>query len=644
VAVVVLLFVVAVVWATPREAGDTFMALAGGRDVFEGKLAKPDDWAFTTVGSIWLNQNWGFDALAYIAISHAGEAGLLVLKALLIAVTAAATVVACRARGATWSAALLVTAAALAGARHFVELRANTTSYILVSLLLVIIYRSRSRPGLIWISVPLIAVWANVHGGFMLGLALLGLWLGASSVSALARGGLQEAIRRSAGPAGALASSVALAAVANPFGIRNLTYPFAFVSSPEWREVTEWHSLSFTPAAGQPSAWEFVAFLAFVLLVTGWRALGTPPAAARRTNGEAQALDLAFMDIGLFIAMAFVGFSAFRFLPVALVVLAPLAARQASVVFRDSTTWLPTTVAAGVLTIVTLPFANRVRATYSADNPRFSEATIFQRMTASDLLPCGAVDFLEDNNVDGRIFSEWAWEGYLHWRRPQLRLFIGGRATQIYGLDTVHAYRALGNAPRPATMLAQWDIHLVVVPLEREYLQVVDRLAFSDGSHWALVFYDGRTAVLADLVDGKARDLAEGVAAGRARFRSEAVSTLSRALERVSFGSGGVGTQALSDLVTANRNLPTAGGPWFLLFTARAHRVQLAWLVHTLEAEYGFLTSESGRKDGQLERLQARLSCAQILASLYGRGTQASFWIQTREQLIAQLRTLVANL
>ncbi len=642
-AAVVLLLVLATVWAVPRVAGDTFMGLAGGRDVFDGKLATPDDWSFTTSGRVWLNQNWGFDALAYASMHFAGELGLLLFKAALIAAIAAALVAAGRARGATWPASLLITATALAGARQFMEIRANTASYLMASLLLLIIYQSRSRPRLIWASVPLIAVWANLHGGFMLGLAVLGLWVAASGLAALLNGGVQAALRKSRAPVGALVASVALAAVANPFGIQNVVYPFTFTSDPEWRAITEWHGISFTSGPGVRSAWELVAYLVAIVLTVAWRRVSTRPPDPKQAAVVPDGPELKVMDAGLLVAMAFVGFSTLRFVPFTFVLLAPLAARQASEIFRRSGSWWPATACAALLAAAVLPFAVRVTATYSATNPRFTHETTFQRMTTVDHLPCGAADFLVDNRVGGRVFADWPWEGYLRWRRPELRFFIGGRANGVYSLDTLREYRTFGAVADPAELLDQWGIHLVVVPLEREYLRVVDRLAFGAGTHWALTFYDGRSVVLTDLNDGTTRALANDVKGGVARFRDGRVAALSRALCRVSSGRGVIDAQRLTDLVTATRNFPTAGGPWFLFFAARTSDAQPIWLVRTLENLYDSLTKGDTRSEDRLRCLQARLSAAQILGNLYGRGPQATRWIGDREELLRQLQALLES-
>jgi asparagine N-glycosylation enzyme membrane subunit Stt3 len=146
------------------------MGLAGGRDVFNGKLGKPDDWSFTTKGRVWLNQNWGCDALMYAAFKAGGEGGLLALKALMLLAIAGVAVAAARRRGAGWTPAILVVAAAMAVTRYQMELRASLATFLMARLLLLVLYQSGRRQRLIWLAVPLVAVWSALHGGYTLGL------------------------------------------------------------------------------------------------------------------------------------------------------------------------------------------------------------------------------------------------------------------------------------------------------------------------------------------------------------------------------------------------------------------------------------------------------------------------------------------
>ena len=75
---------VAAAWLYPSANGDLFISLAGGRDVLNGNLLKPDNWSFTTHGRIYINQNWGSDVILYAVNEAAGEWGMLILKLVLI--------------------------------------------------------------------------------------------------------------------------------------------------------------------------------------------------------------------------------------------------------------------------------------------------------------------------------------------------------------------------------------------------------------------------------------------------------------------------------------------------------------------------------------------------------------------------------
>jgi len=642
----VLLLVLATVWATPRVAGDTFMALAGGRDVFEGKLGKPDDWSFTTAGKVWPHQNWGFDALAYGTTRIAGEPGLLALKALLILAIAATMAAAARARGAAWPATLLVTAAALAGARWHFELRANLATYLLGPLVVLIIYRSRVRAALIWIAVPVIAVWANVHGGFMLGFALLGLWLAATALSALRAGGPHNAFQHSWAPAGALAAALVLAAAASPFGIENLTHPFTIANSPEWRTIGEWQPISFTAMHGAVTIWELLLLLALILAVAAWRLLATRHARTAQTATATTPSSLALFDAGLVLLMTAMAFSANRFVPLALMVLAPLAAELGEDLLRSDERWIPTALCALALAIPLVPFAAWAEARYEKNNPRFTDESLFQRMVGADRMPYGAADFFNDNGLVGRTFNEWRWEGFLRLRRPELKLFLGGRAQQIYSIEALHAYQEVTRSPQPADVLARWGVHVVVVPAEAEYLKLADKLVFTPGAHWATVFYDGRALLLSDLSAPATRALAEDVSAGRARFRNNDVAALSRALCRVSPALGVGGPQAVEELLAANRTLPMAGGPWFVLFAASDLQMRPEWLAEVLQNEDTRLAGETGRDHGRLGALQERVSVDQILAGLYeaaGRRADSARWGAATAELTSQLQAILEN-
>lgn len=168
---------VATVWSVPRPTGDLYVGLAAGRDIVAGKLGEVDDWSFTTEGRVWINQNWGTNLAYWVSHELCGEPGLLALKALMLMAGTGFLVFACRRREASWPVALIVSAGVIAAGRSFIDLRPNLTTLMFVPVMLHLLYRTAGRPRRIWLTMLVFGViWANLHGGFTLGLLAMFFW------------------------------------------------------------------------------------------------------------------------------------------------------------------------------------------------------------------------------------------------------------------------------------------------------------------------------------------------------------------------------------------------------------------------------------------------------------------------------------
>src|SRR5438874_1176872 len=77
----------------------------------------------------------------------------------------------------------------------------------------------------LWLAPPLFALWANAHGGFPAGLAVLALYLGCRALAALWSAG--RAGWREAGRYGLVLAACGLATLANPYGPRLLAWLIA---------------------------------------------------------------------------------------------------------------------------------------------------------------------------------------------------------------------------------------------------------------------------------------------------------------------------------------------------------------------------------------------------------------------------------
>jgi hypothetical protein len=82
-----------------------------------------------------------------------------------------------------------------------------------------------------------VLLWANLHGGFALGL-LLWLWAALHLLRPAPGGAAPAKIYL-----GAAAAATLLAGVVTPFGFMNLLEPFAIARGAGWHDVPEWRPL-----------------------------------------------------------------------------------------------------------------------------------------------------------------------------------------------------------------------------------------------------------------------------------------------------------------------------------------------------------------------------------------------------------------
>jgi len=224
-----LLVAIGYAFLLPSPTGDTFMTLAGGRDVAQGKLAQPDEWSFFSEGRVWINQSWGTGLLFYSLWQQFGPVALVCYKAAVVVLIAAFVLLAARRFEVDYIVATLVAAFVLVAAASFINIRANSLGLTNLALMLWMLFASQVRPRRVWWVVLLLAVWAHLHGSFIFGICVLGLWkvvqLGMESWES---GGTISWKRLWHLPA-ATVVAIVLAAVTSPFGFRNLTQPFTLL-------------------------------------------------------------------------------------------------------------------------------------------------------------------------------------------------------------------------------------------------------------------------------------------------------------------------------------------------------------------------------------------------------------------------------
>ena len=136
---------------------------------------RTDPWAFTSVGALWLNLAWLWDAGMSVLHTHLGWYGQLAFLSLCVGLTLALLYNACLLRSGNGMAAFL--AMLLVAISLPLHLRPMQASNLLLALLFLLALLVQHRGWNIawWYVMPaLMPLWVNVHGGFIVAFALLG--------------------------------------------------------------------------------------------------------------------------------------------------------------------------------------------------------------------------------------------------------------------------------------------------------------------------------------------------------------------------------------------------------------------------------------------------------------------------------------
>ncbi len=239
---------------------DGWLALVDGRYVAQHGLPHRDTLAVLTHGVRWIDQQW----LAQLVIYRLDQIGGLRLYGLVyVALTVgsfALAIVAARRLGG--SAKHVVWALPLAAFLYFAgsfQIRTQGFAYpLFVATVWLLAGDGSTRSSRVLLVLPLLIVWANLHGSAILGAGIVALY-GACRLA----GELHEG--RVSAQAGALLLGAPLCLLATPYGLSEISYYRDTLMNPAFKTlVVEWQPVSSFPVLAVPF---FAAALATVWML-----------------------------------------------------------------------------------------------------------------------------------------------------------------------------------------------------------------------------------------------------------------------------------------------------------------------------------------------------------------------------------------
>lgn len=439
-----LVLTVFIVGAMPVRDPDTWWHLAAGRLVFLSGVPKTDPFSFVLAGRPWVSFEWLAEALFWAVWKAGGATGLIFFKSAVVATGYALVWRVGRSRP-IWS-ALLCALAVVAG-RHWLVERPFIFDLLGIGLAAFLIgERPTEAPSRrAWLLVPLVALWANLHGAAALAAP-------AMCMAAVFAARLREP-KTPIGSWAALSAASAAAVLITPHGWGVLEAAWRNASYPGKELLKEWRA-PWWELAGPVGLW----FLAGLIALPGaWRR-GSPWAVW--TAGSLAAALCLERSIPLFLLCA----------PACLAAAwDPPGRRWWGRLAGASRLALTAAVisAAGAAAALAWPAGSRA--------PRLG----------ADLPMKGAVAFLAQQRPSGPLFNEYESGGALIFQG--IPVFIDGRNAEYQP----EQFRAALSWYRPevwGTLDARWAFSTAIV--RRHPTGAWTTKTLDDSPAWRLVYWD----------------------------------------------------------------------------------------------------------------------------------------------------------
>jgi hypothetical protein len=156
---------------------DAWYMLVSGRMVAHHGVPHNDTLTWLSLGRAWVDQQWLAQLALYIVWAAGGIAPVLLTTVVFYAGAFTVLAIEARRRGASdRSVAIVIAFAFFVGIPNTV-LRAQVPAYLLFAIVLALLLSDAAGPSRrVYLTLPLIVLWANVHGSVVLGAALTALY------------------------------------------------------------------------------------------------------------------------------------------------------------------------------------------------------------------------------------------------------------------------------------------------------------------------------------------------------------------------------------------------------------------------------------------------------------------------------------
>jgi hypothetical protein len=459
-------FLIGRVFCATRDFGvdpDVWWHIKIGQDLLRTHhWPNTDPYSFTVAGTPWIAFEW----LGDVAIGFVGKFGLRALDGLLILLGGAIAIalyyyasLCAKNSKAGFASATIVSIFAIGN----FNLRPQMFGFLFLVITLIVLEHFRQgRPKALWILPPLFLIWINAHGSWIIGLGVILVTLAAGlfnfsvgSVEAV-RWTQKQRIQLEL----ALLGSLAVIPL-TPYGTQQATYPFLTALSIPLGvgNVTEWLPMPFNSFWGK----------LFLGVVVGAFVLQTLYHFKFRLQQWVLGIG------GVVMACVHVRF-VLLFSPFFSPILAIMLARWLQPYHREKDKFVVNAVLmAGVAFAMVWYFPTRSKLEHVVETQ----------------FPVRAVNFLHSHQLQGPLFNNYAYGGYLIGNLPEHKVFIDGRE-DLYEFEGVMAdyLQVVNFRPAAFSVLKFYGIRMFVLQQD-EPLAVV----LAEHPDWKRIYKDDTSVI-----------------------------------------------------------------------------------------------------------------------------------------------------
>jgi len=443
--------------------------------------------SFTRTGQYWLNHSWLSEVVMFLLYRWGGLLALSGMVAVLAVLSAAFVYLQMESPDLLKAFVMILSSLVIA---LVWSPRPEMASLVLMAVIgyLLYIYKRKKR-NYLWLMPVIFILWANLHGGYALGLILIGMMAAGEILNHVLGFDDDETLNwKAIGRLVIWGGISVFALLINPNGINIWLAPFQTVGVNALQHyVQEWASPDFHDIAQQPFLWLFFLLIASIGL------------SHRRLDAT---------DLLTVISFAYLAFVARRNFGPFAIAAAPVISRHLGPALSE---WWAR---------INIPgsFASRIKIRMESGNHRSdSQVLRWQKVINLGLVaflafiafsklyivnlpaitsqvmetayPVQVVKWVETNHPQGNMLSEYNWGGYLSWFARDYPVFVDGR-TDLFGDEIINQWIQVVQANQGwQAVLDKWNVRLILVQTDRP----VVRLLSQNG--WKQLYKDNQSVL-----------------------------------------------------------------------------------------------------------------------------------------------------